>query len=260
MTRDLVFTLLAGSSDVGRRLVVGPSLGTSVGALWGDCAAELAADFEVVGWDLPGHGSSPPATTAFSIDDLAGVVRGQLVRQGGRRETWYAGVSLGGAVGFQLALEPGPIRGVVAIASAPRIGEAQSWTERAELVARSGMDVMVEPSAGRWFAPGFTAREPAVSGALLSSLAEADPYSYALACLALRDFDLTAQVATAKVPVLVLPGAEDKVITVQTADTLSAAVPDRDFEIVPAAAHLPPAERPAVTAAMIRAFINRRSE
>ena len=37
-------------------LVLGPSLGTSAGALWTDCAHHLADDFDVLAWDLPGHG------------------------------------------------------------------------------------------------------------------------------------------------------------------------------------------------------------
>ena len=39
-------------------LLVGPGLGTGVEALWTLCANELAADFEVIGYDLPGHGLS----------------------------------------------------------------------------------------------------------------------------------------------------------------------------------------------------------
>jgi pimeloyl-ACP methyl ester carboxylesterase len=52
-------------------LVLGPSLGTSAASLWSDCAQELADEFDVVGWDLPGHGVSPAAADAFSMADLA---------------------------------------------------------------------------------------------------------------------------------------------------------------------------------------------
>jgi len=51
---------LAGTPLGGRgpRLLVGPALGTSAATLWARCAAELADHFEVIGWDLPGHGGS----------------------------------------------------------------------------------------------------------------------------------------------------------------------------------------------------------
>ena len=37
-------------------LVLGPSLGTSATALWSACATHLTDAFDVVAWDLPGHG------------------------------------------------------------------------------------------------------------------------------------------------------------------------------------------------------------
>ena len=51
---ELTATGLAGSARATEVLIAGPSLGTSVEALWTRCAAMLS--FEVVGWDLPGHG------------------------------------------------------------------------------------------------------------------------------------------------------------------------------------------------------------
>jgi hypothetical protein len=53
---DLALTRLARSADARDLLLVGPSLGTSVSALWGHCAARLGRQFEVVGWDLPATG------------------------------------------------------------------------------------------------------------------------------------------------------------------------------------------------------------
>ena len=47
---ELKATPLTGPSPTADVLIVGPSLGTSVEALWTRCAAMLS--FEVVGWDL----------------------------------------------------------------------------------------------------------------------------------------------------------------------------------------------------------------
>ena len=56
----------------GLPLLVGPSLGTRVAAVWGP-TVPLLADRPVYGWDLPGHGVSPATTSGFSIDDLVTV-------------------------------------------------------------------------------------------------------------------------------------------------------------------------------------------
>lgn len=244
----LTATRLAGSSRAAEVLVVGPSLGTSVEALWRRCAATLP--FEVVGWDLPGHGRSRPASEAFSVAGLAGAVRDLAQAAAGGRAAWYAGVSLGGAVGLQLALDPGPFGAVAALASAPKIGDAEAWRERADLVRCEGTEVMVAGSAVRWFAPGFTDREPAVAGALLDSLSGSDSESYALACEALASFDLRNRVGARKVPLLIAAGEHDPVVPPGQA---RAAAPDA-FAVIPGCGHLPPAENPPAVADLLTRF------
>jgi 3-oxoadipate enol-lactonase len=250
VTPDLTFTRLAGAA--GRDLlVVGPSLGTSVTALWGRCAERLGDRFEVVGWDLPGHGRSPATAEPFSVAELATAVRERAVASADGREAWYAGVSLGGAVGWELALDPGVFGAVAVLASAPSIGEPSAWHERADLVRRAGTAVMVASSAERWFAPGFTDRRPDIAGALLTSLADSDPSSYALACEALAAFDARDRVAAAKVPALVAAGEHDAVVPPEQARK---AAPDARFEMLHGCGHLPPAEDPAAVAALLTDF------
>jgi len=247
---DVIATRLAGSSSDGGVLVVGPSLGTSVETLWGSCAT-LLPRVEVVGWDLPGHGRSPATSAPFSVADLASAVRELAVAAAAGRETWYAGVSLGGAVGWELVLDPGPFGAVAVLASAPMIGEPGAWHERADLVRRAGTAVMVAGSAERWFAPGFTDRRPDVAGALLTSLVDSDRSSYALACEALAAFDARDRVAAAKVPLLVAAGEHDVVVPPEQG---RAAAPDATFEVLRGCGHLPPAEDPAAVAALLADF------
>jgi pimeloyl-ACP methyl ester carboxylesterase len=79
-------------------LVVGPSLGTST-VLWNRTATLLGNDFDVVAWDLPGHGVSPAATEAFDVAALADAVVDLIDSIAPGESFHYAGVSLGGAVG-----------------------------------------------------------------------------------------------------------------------------------------------------------------
>ncbi|MEU3644853.1 alpha/beta fold hydrolase [Lentzea sp. NPDC034063] len=234
MTAELSLTRLAGSEDSGRLLVVGPSLGTSVALLWRDCATALSGEFEVIGWDLPGHGSGGPAKETFTGQDIADELVERTGALAGGRPTAYAGVSFGGAVGFELASRAeGPFEAVVCIGAAPRIGVPEMWRERAALVRRAGTPVMVDGSAQRWFAPGFIARAPQVAGALLRALAEVDKESYALACEALAVFEGGAAVR----PLRVLVGEHDVVVSPDGADV-----------VLVGCGHLPPAEEPAAVA------------
>ncbi|MDN3028085.1 alpha/beta fold hydrolase [Streptomyces sp. S.PB5] len=89
-------------------LVLGPSLGTSL-ALWDPYVGFLTEEFRILRYDLPGHGASPtqvledPLPGRTTVADLADLVLA-LVHEQGRESFAYAGVSLGGAIGTQLAL------------------------------------------------------------------------------------------------------------------------------------------------------------
>jgi len=249
----LAATPLAGTGADGVLLVVGPSLGTAAGALWGSCAAQLAG-FEVVGWDLPGHGLSLPAAAGFTVKDLAASVRALAGAAAAGRPACYAGVSLGGAVAFELGLAPGPFRAVAALASASRIGEASSWTERAELVRREGTKVMVAGSAQRWFAPGFLERDGGTAERLLQTLADTDDESYSLACEALAEFDRRPDLDRVTVPFLLGPGEQDGVVPPPRAQQDADAISDSQLQVFAGCGHLPPAEAPGAVAQALTGF------
>ncbi|HEX2822042.1 MAG TPA: alpha/beta fold hydrolase [Streptosporangiaceae bacterium] len=255
----LAATRLAGTGAERVLLVVGPSLGTAVGTLWEPCAAQLAG-FEVVGWDLPGHGHSRPATEGFTVTELAASVRAlaNAANAGNAgiagRPACYAGVSLGGAVAFELGLAPGPFRAVAAVAAASRIGEPSSWIERAELVRRAGTPVMVAGSAQRWFAPGFLERDGDTAERLLQTLSDADDESYSLACEALAKFDRRPDLDRVAVPFLLGPGEHDGVVPPARAGQDADAITGSRLQVFAGCGHLPPAESPSAVAQALTEF------
>jgi pimeloyl-ACP methyl ester carboxylesterase len=93
-------------------LVLGPAQGTSAATLWTATAASGLTDvFDVLAWDLPGHGhnrsvSDGPATVAeLAAGVLAVVDDVQAHRDDPGAPFAYAGVSVGGSVGLQLVLD-----------------------------------------------------------------------------------------------------------------------------------------------------------
>ena len=260
MTLRLVPTLLAGSDD-GPTLLVGPSLGTSVRALWSDVATALAGRATVVGWDLPGHGESPDAADDVTVGDLAAAVAALVgaLRAAGDLPAGPlvgAGVSLGGAVTLQAALDqPDLFTGVVALCTAARIGEPTTWLERAETVAAAGTPAMVAGSAQRWFAPGFIERAPEVTTRLLRSLQDADRFGYARCCRALAGYDVRERLGAVAVPVLVVSGADDVVCPPEDGRFLAEGVRRGTLRVLPGVAHLAPVEAPAEVAALLEDFM-----
>ena len=229
-------------------LVVGPSLGTSAETLWSRCAARLGGRFHVIGWDLPGHGRSPAPAASFTVAELAVAVRALL----GDTPFRYAGDSVGGAVGLHLLLDaPEQIPGAALICTGAQIGEPAGWHDRAATVRAAGTSAMVEGSAQRWFAPGFLAREPAAGSALLHALRDADAEGYALTCEALAAFDVRKRLGEITTPVLAVAGAHDVATPPAKLAEIAAGVRAGRLVTLDDVAHLAPAERPDVVAALL---------
>lgn len=259
-----VLAATRGAARTGGRplLVLGPSLGTSARTLWGRCRADLSSTFDVIAWDLPGHGRSPRAADAFTVADLATAVLDAVAATTGDEDGGvedrgdddsagagrfhYAGDSLGGAVGLQLLLDhPDRILSATLLCTGARIGTPQAWHERAELVRAGGTGAVVEMSRGRWFGPGFVDREPDVTAALLDALRATDPTDYARACACLAAFDVRDRLGEIHRRVLAVAGAADVATPPGSLTEIASGVVDGRVEILDGVGHLAPAEAPA---------------
>jgi len=245
-------------TSAGPLLLLGNSIGTSATALWAASAAFLGERFHVVAWDLPGHGrNTDPVSDSFSMAELAAGVMAFADRvltdrgePGGR--LYYAGDSLGGAVGLQALLDaPDRILAAVLLCTGAKIGDADGWWERAARVRASGTAVLINQSVERWFAPGFLEREPQVASQLLESLRAADAEAYALACEALADFDVRSRLGEIAVPVLAVAGAEDFATQANLLAEIANGVQRGTLQVLEGVAHLAPAEAPQEVAKLI---------
>jgi 3-oxoadipate enol-lactonase / 4-carboxymuconolactone decarboxylase len=237
-------------------LLVGPSLGTSVTALWGPAAQLLGATHRVVGWDLPGHGQSPPPDSPFTIGDLATAVLRLCDNEFADTPVAYAGVSVAGAVGLQMLLQrPQRFTTAALICTGARIGDPQAWHARAAQVRSEGTRALAAGSAQRWFAPGFTDRRPDVAGALLQSLREAHPAGYAATCEALAAFDVRARLPDISTPVVAIAAALDAATPPASLREISDRVLAGRFIEIADAAHLAPAEKPERTAELMTTML-----
>jgi 3-oxoadipate enol-lactonase len=241
-------------------LVVGPSLGTS-SILWNRTASLLGNDFDVVAWDLPGHGVSPAATETFGVPALADAVVDLIDSIAPGEAFHYAGVSLGGATGLQLGIKHGErLKSLSVQNSGAKIGTPEGWLERAETVRTQGTPVMIQGSAERWFAPGFLEKEPEVSSRLLHALRDADRFSYAFCCEALAAFDVRDELGSIRVPTQVIAGAVDAVATPSMAEEVAAGITagggTATAVTLEGVAHLAPAEAPAHVAELMRSLLS----
>ena len=259
MTVPLITAVRLGGSPALPLLVLGPSLGTSARTLWSAAAAHLSDHFEVLAWDLPGHGSNTAPAQPFTIDGLAtgvvAMVDDMLAERGLQGTSFvYAGDSVGGAVGLQLLLDaPYRVESAVLLCTGAKIGEPDAWHERASTVRASGTAAVIEGSAARWFAPGFLEREPSIGSALLEALQDTDREGYAQACDALAGFDVRTRLGEITTPVLAVAGADDVAAPQSGLEEIATGVKMGRLIVLEDVAHLAPAEKPLEVARLIRA-------
>lgn len=242
-----------GSGDA-RLIVLGPSLGTT-STIWDSVASALSETYRVLRFDLPGHGFSPAATKGFTMSEVATAVLA-LVDAVGGGSFYYAGDSMGGAIGLTIAAEhPERIPGLAVFCATATFNGPEGWIARAAQIRASGTASVVAASASRWFAPDFLAREPGTGAATLDHLLGIDDESYALCCEALSAFDFTNAASSLTVPVLCVGGEFDIATPAPDVEALAALIPSARYLTLEGAGHLPVLERPAASEALIRSVL-----
>jgi 3-oxoadipate enol-lactonase len=224
-------------------LVLGPSLGTDNG-LFDDQVDALAERYRIIRFDLPGHGGSPIAPGPCTMARMAGDVIALLDRVGVGR-FHYAGVSIGGAIGLQLALDhPDRLVSLTACASAARFADPPAWPVRAATVREKGTEAMVASRPGTWFTHQFADREPDTARRLVEMLRATSAEGYAECCEAIGAFDVRDRLSEIDVPTLTLAGAEDRATPPTMLQEIADGIDGARLVTVPDTAHLLNAEAP----------------
>jgi 3-oxoadipate enol-lactonase len=204
------------------------SLG-STREMWEPQLEVLAARFDVLAIDHPGHGGAP-LVDVREVGDLA-----RRVLETVEADSFsFVGLSLGGAVGMQLAFSaPERIDRLVLCCTAARFGEPVFWEERAALVRAEGVGAVVDIVLPRWFSPGFPDL-PRYREMFLST----DNEGYARCCDALARWDARGDLARIAAPTLVVSGAEDPSAPPEYGALVAERIPGAAHEVVPGARHL----------------------
>jgi 3-oxoadipate enol-lactonase len=231
-----------GPAD-GPVLVLGPSLGTDTG-LFDAQVAGFAGTHRVIRYDLRGHGGSEVVPGSCTMADLAGDVLALLDSLGIERFS-YAGVSIGGAIGLQLALTvPERVQRLAVLASAARFADAESYAVRAQKVRAEGTAFLEPSRTGLWFTEEFVEQDPAEAERLLAMLRSTPAEGYAACCEAIADFDVRSRIGEISAPTLVIAGSEDPATTPELMRQLAEGIAGSEFVVVPGAGHLPNATHP----------------
>lgn len=204
---------------------------------------------DVYATDLPGHGRSAPpgreeiAAYATVVAEL--VQRLQLAR------LVLAGHSMGGAIALELALQqPGWLAGLVLIGSGARMPVNARLLEQATADFPAAVAFL-----SRYFWTPEAPEELVAAGR--AQLAKNDPQVLAGDFLACSRFDRRADVQRIEIPALLITGTADKMMPIENAEYLAAAMPQAELLPVAGAAHMAMLEETGHIAAAVSDFLDR---
>lgn len=250
----------ATGNPTGPVLFMGSSLGATL-RMWENLMPGLEPIFRVIRFDTRGHGGSADGESApagdvstRTVEELAKDVI-ELADELNIGQFHYAGLSLGGAIGQELAISyPGRIQSLILCCTAARFGEPKPWQDRADRVRTEGMGWLRQPTADRWFTEGYAANNESAR-TLLDELVGLSPDGYANACDAVARFDASSRLNEIAVPALVIAGAQDLATPPAIVKALADGIPGAKYLEIDGAAHIANVERPDAFVQAITEFI-----
>jgi 3-oxoadipate enol-lactonase len=233
-------------------LVLSNSLGATL-EMWEPQLVELGERFWIIRYDHRGHGRSPVAAGATTIDDL-GRDLVELLDELALERISFCGLSLGGVVGMWLAVNaPHRVERLALCCTTASFPSRQGWVDRAATVREDGVGAIADAVLGRWFTPPFLETHPDVVARFRAMLVSTPAEGYAACCDALADVELTSRLGMIAAPTLVLTGADDPVVPPAAGEALAAAIQGATHTVIEGAAHIANIEQPnAFTAALLR--------
>jgi 3-oxoadipate enol-lactonase len=224
-------------------LVLSNSLGTTW-ELWDAQLPALSQHFRVVRYDHPGHGRSDVPGGALTVEALAQGVLELLDRLELERAS-FCGLSLGGAVGMELALEaPGRIDRLALCCTAASFGSPVGWHERAQLVRAEGTTAIADRVLERWFTDRFPSEHQDEVTRFRTMLTSISSEGYAACCEAIAGWDARGGVHAIRTPTLVISGEDDVAAPPADGAFLAESIHGAELVVLPGAAHLANVEEP----------------
>jgi 3-oxoadipate enol-lactonase len=217
-------------------------LGTSL-EIWDDPLAELSERYEVVRYDVRGHGESTSGSkTELSMEQLARDALAVLDSCGIAR-AHLCGLSIGGMTAMQIAtLWPDRVLKIALCSTSPYMAGQTNWNERIQTVRTQGVAPLIDGILQRWLTTPYRMAHPETVERIRAMLLKADPQGYAACAAAIRDMDQRESIKTITAKTLVIGGTQDPGTTPADHALIAASIPGAQLVMLEAA-HLLQIER-----------------
>ena len=213
--------------------------------------------FHVIALDLHGHGQTDKPRWRVSIAKMTADVA-YLLDALGIRRTHVVGLSMGGCVAQQLALDdPARVCSLTLVNTFARF-DMGSPSNAIPLVARMGvLGLLGLPAQARFVAARlFPKPEQAQMRTLAAQrIASNDMMTYIRLLLAISAFDVTHRLSEITCPTLVIAGDRDTTVPLRAKKLVAQHVPGARFELVADSGHATPIDQAEVFNRLVLEFV-----
>jgi pimeloyl-ACP methyl ester carboxylesterase len=230
-------------------------------SIWAAQAKALGSDFQVISYDLLGHGRSAAAAANAPLADWVSQLA-EVVRDLALEKFALVGFSFGGLIAQAYAVQHSRVIDKLVLMSTVY---DRSEAERAGVLARlatvrrEGPQATIPAALSRWFSPDFSKANPEVMTHYESLLRGNDAVSFlsAYACFAEADRDLVGALAEFNRPTLVVTGELDTGSTPDMARKLAEMIPGAECSIIAGGRHMMLVEKPNEVNSVLEGFLKK---
>jgi len=220
-------------------VVLSHSLASSL-LMWNPQMDALNPHFQVLRYDMRGHGksgiTSGPYTLELLADDVVGLLDVLKIDR-----VHYVGLSIGGMIGQSLALNHAHRLRSLALCDTAAIipAEAQPvWQERIDKALSKGMEAQVDETMERWFTPSFLKQRPPMVEIIRKEILATSVQGYIGCAEAIRKLNYLERLPKIKLPTLIMVGEDDPGTPVSASEAIHKRLSNSKLVILPSARHL----------------------
>ena len=225
--------------------------------MWDEQVKLLCDRYQVLCYDIRGHGGSQATEGKYNFDMLVDDVVALWDGLGIKQSHWI-GLSLGGMIGFGLAIRC-PTRILSMTACDTRADASPAYADlfagRIRSTREQGMEAMVEPTITRWFTEKSLAEKLPAIEKISDMIRGTNPQGHIGCCEAIRNLSYGANLGDIKAPTLVLVGAEDVGAPPDVMWKIHEAIPSSQYVVIPFAGHISNIENPIAFNVAIDEFL-----
>jgi len=232
-------------------------------SIWAEEVKALKSDFQIITYDLLGHGRSAPAAANAPLSDWVTQLKG-VVRDLALENFVLVGFSFGGLIAQAYAAgHPHLIDKLVLMSTVYDRSETEraSVLARLEVARREGPQATIPAALSRWFSPEFAGNRPEIMKQYEVVLRGNNAASFlsAYECFATADRELVGALAAFNRPALVMTGELDTGSTPAMARKLAGMIPEAGCSIIKGGRHMMPVEMPDEVNSVLRRFLKKES-